>query len=234
MADRTISLSKRKESVRQKNEVASVAVQFELEQIKQHFYDSLEDINNQFSIADELCKVGENTSAKDVWRSQIVFLEGIFDFYIHELSKYALVRMFNGKWPKSKSYENFMIPMSTVEEGLRNPESTSWLFERLNTRFSSETYLAPDPLGKQLSLIGMNLNDICISAFPKNKDQNYVSGQDRLKSLFNRRNQIAHQADRKHTNAEKDEIDKDFVQESIDVVTQFVEAVHREALDKEQ
>ena len=41
MADRTISLSKRKESVRQKNEVASVAVQFELEQIKQHFYDSL-------------------------------------------------------------------------------------------------------------------------------------------------------------------------------------------------
>ena len=234
MADRTISLSKRKESVRQKNEVASVAVQFELEQIKQHFYDSLADINNQFSIADELCKVGKNTSAKDVWRSQIVFLEGIFDFYIHELSKYALVRMFNGKWPKSKSYENFMIPMSTVEEGLRNPESTSWLFERLNTRFSSVSYLAPDPLGKQLSLIGMNLNDICISAFPKNKDQNYVSGQDRLKSLFNRRNQIAHQADRKHTNAEKDEIDKDFVQESIDVVTQFVEAVHREALDKEQ
>ena len=97
MADRTISLSKRKESVRQKNEVASVAVQFELEQIKQHFYDSLKDINNQFSIADELCKVGKNTSAKDVWRSQIVFLEGIFDFYIHELSKYALVQMFNGK-----------------------------------------------------------------------------------------------------------------------------------------
>ena len=55
-----------------------------------------------------------------------------------------------------------------------------------------------------------------------------------MKSLFNRRNQIAHQADRKHTNAEKDEIDKDFVQESINVVTQFVEAVHREALAKEQ
>jgi hypothetical protein len=234
MPDRSVALSPRKESVREKNEVASVVVQFELEQIKKHFYDSLSDIKHQFSIADQLCSVGQNDLAKDVWRSQIVFLEGILDFYIHELSKYALVKMFTGKWSKSTSYENFMIPMSTVEEGLKNPESTSWLFERLNTRFSSETYLAPEPLGKQLSLIGMKLDDICKKAFPKIKGQTYVKGQEHLKSLFNRRNQIAHQADRKHTNAEKDEIDKKYVQESIDFVTKFIEAVHNEALSKEQ
>jgi hypothetical protein len=99
---------------------------------------------------------------------------------------------------------------------------------------SSETYLAPEPLGKQLSLIGMKLDDICKKAFPKIKGQTYVKGQERLKALFNRRNQIAHQADRKHTNAEKDEIDKNYVQESIDFVTKFIEAVHNEALSKEQ
>ena len=124
--------------------------------------------------------------------------------------------------------------MSTVEEGLKNPESTEWLFERLNTRFSAETYLHPEPLGKQLSLLGMKLDDICKKAFPKINGQTYIKGQERLKALFNRRNQIAHQADRKHTNAQKEDIDQAFVKESIDWVIKFVEAIHAEALAKEE
>lgn len=233
MPDRSISLSVRKEDVREKNEVAYVAIQFELIQIKQHFIDSLSDIKKQFAVADRLKEAGQEDEAKDVWRSQIVFLEGILDFYVHELSKYALVKMFTGKWPKSASYKNFQIPMITVEEGLKNPESTSWLFDRLNTRFSAETYLHPEQLGQQLSLIGMKLDNVCKNAFPKVRRQSYIKGQDRLKALFKRRNQIAHQADRKHTNAEKEEISKEFVLESINTVESFVNAIHIEALSKE-
>lgn len=234
MADRSVTLSTRKEDIRDKNEVAYIAVQFELNQIKQHFYDSLADIDKQCIVAENLNNSGQVDEAKDIWRSQIVFLEGILDFYIHEISKYALVKMFTNKWPKSVSYESFQIPMSTVEEGLKNPESTEWLFERLNTRFSAETYLHPEPLGKQLSLLGMKLDDICKKAFPKIKGQTYIKGQEHLKALFNRRNQIAHQADRKHTNAQKEDIDQAFVKESIDWVIKFVEAIHAEALAKEE
>lgn len=233
MPERYSPLSARKEDVREKNEVADVAVQFELIQIKQHFLDSLQDIKAQFSVADQLQAVGKENEAKDVWRSQIVFLEGIFDFYVHELSKYALIKMFTGKWPKSANYSDFQIPMSTVEEGLKNPESTAWLFERLNRRFSTETYLHPEPLGKQLSLIGIKLDDICKQAFPKVKGKHYTKGQERLRNLFSRRNQIAHQADRKHENAEKEEITKEFVQESIDTIVHLVDAIHDKALSKE-
>ena len=227
---KTVFISDRKEDVREKNDVPSILVQFELEQIKKHFSDSLDDIKKQFAIADGLVNQGKTSEAEDVWRSQIVFLEGILDFYVHELSKYALVKIFNGKWPKSQTYMDFQIPMITVEEGLKNPESSLWLLERLNIRFASETYLHPKQLGKQLSLIGMKLDDICKKAFPPKKGQVNITGQDRLESLFNRRNQIVHQVDRKNDNAKKNIITKSFVDESMDSIVKFVDALHSEAL----
>lgn len=232
MSDRNVSISPRKEEIREKNDVISIPIQFELEEIIQHFYDSLEDIKKQFAVAELLIKKGNKESAMDVWRSQVVFAEGIMDFYMHEISKYALVRMFTGEWEKSLSYENFMIPMSTVEEGIRHPESTEWLFERLNKRFGLEVYLSGDALGTQLSLIGMKYDEICKAAFPKERGVTYIKGQQRLKELYTRRNQIAHQADRKHADAVKEPIDKKFVEETIKTVTAFVEAVNAAALAK--
>ena len=234
MAERSVSISARKEETREKNDVVQIAVQFELTEIYKHFSDSLDDIKKQVDIANELFNEGKCDEAKDIWRAQIVYLEGIMDFYLHELSKYALVRMFTGKWKKSKTYSDFKIPMSDVEEGLKNPESTVWLFERLNTRFSSETYLNPEQIGQQLSLIGMNLDNICNAAYPKVTGKTYIKGQKRLKDLFNRRNQIAHQADRKHSTAEKEDISQVFVQETMDTIIAFVEVVHKEALSKEE
>lgn len=234
MADRSVSISPRKEETREKNDIIYTAIQFQLDEIKQHFYSSLTDIQNQISIAESLSKDGKTDEAKDILRAQVVYVEGIMDFYLHELSKYALVKMFTGEWNKSESYSNFQIPMSTVEEGLKNPESTEWLFERLNSRFGLEVYLSPDTIGKQLSLIGMKLDDICKKAVPKVKGRSYITGQQRLKDLYARRNQIAHQVDRKHSTAEKEDIDRAFVEEAIDFVTRFVEAVHVEALSKEE
>ena len=235
MADRSISISPRKEAVREKHSVqAHTAVQFPLEAIRRHFYDSLSDIQSQISVADELAAADKLDEAKDIWRAQIVYAEGILDFYLHELSKYAFVKMFQGEWEKSKPYDVFQIPMCTVEEGLKHPESTEWLFERLNTRFGLEVYLSPDSIGKQLTLIGMKLDDICKTAFPKEEGKDYVKGQDRLKVLYARRNQIAHQVDRKHSTAEKEDIDREFVREALDTVKCFVNAVHQCAVEKQR
>lgn len=115
MADRSVSISPRKEETREKNDIIYTAIQFQLDEIKQHFYSSLTDIQNQISIAESLSKDGKTDEAKDILRAQVVYVEGIMDFYLHELSKYALVKMFTGEWTKSESYSNFQIPMSTDE-----------------------------------------------------------------------------------------------------------------------
>lgn len=80
----------------------------------------------------------------------------------------------------------------------------------------------------------MKLDDICKAAFPKEEGNDYVKGQDRLKALYARRNQIAHQADRKHSTAEKEDIDQKFVQEALDTVKRFVDAVHQCAVEKQR
>lgn len=234
MPERNISLSPRKEDIRNKNSVVTPAVQFDLDQIKAHFYENLNDVRKQFDIADKLFSEGKTDEAQNIWRSQVVFVEGLMDFYLHEISKYALVKMFKGEWDKTDKYNNFMIPMSTVELGLRNPESTEWLFDRINTRFSREVYMSGEALRQQLSLIGMNYDDICKNAFPKEKGKNYISGNDRLKMIYQRRNQIAHQSDRIHETAEKEAIDKKTVESYINTIRLFVEEIHSNAAQKEQ
>ena len=109
MASRNISLTPRAEDTRDAYPVL-MSIQFSLFEIKQHFTGSMDEIKAQFAVADGL-KADENQIAcKMVWRSQVVLAEGLLDFYIHEISKYCLVRMFTGAWPKQRSINLFRFP----------------------------------------------------------------------------------------------------------------------------
>ena len=93
MAERNLDLNERVEASRDPHRIAS-PVQFELSDIKGHFDQSLDRIKNQYEVADSLKQDGKDDDCKNIWRSQIVFLEGILDFYLHEMSKYCLYKMF--------------------------------------------------------------------------------------------------------------------------------------------
>ena len=56
----------------------------------------MNEVKEQFNVADNLNEDGNIIACKMVWRSQIVLSEGLLDFYIHEMSKYCIVRMFLG------------------------------------------------------------------------------------------------------------------------------------------
>ena len=102
MERRDLSLTSRVEGVR--DPLPSCVVHFELTEIKSHFDQSLLEIQNQFNIADELHTAGKVEDCKNIWRSQVVFLEGILDFYLHELSKYALFSFDNRNITKSNNF----------------------------------------------------------------------------------------------------------------------------------
>lgn len=225
MVSRDISLTPRAEDTRDAHPVL-VPIQFSLSEIKQHFTESMDEVKAQFDVADELNAAGNQIACKMVWRSQVVLAEGLLDFYIHEVSKYCLVRMFSGTWPKTEKYKSFQIPMEKVENAIAALKSNDWLFEYLNKRFSRDVFLSCESMKDQLNLIGIPFNNVMKIAFPSGNEQEAIrTGKEVIAMLFQRRNEIAHQNDRSHASAEQTDITKEFVQDYILKVEAIVNAI---------
>lgn len=235
MNTRDVSLHPRIENTRNKI-ITEPVVQFTLIQIKERFDKTIEDIQGQFVLADSLIQNEMADSGKDIYRSQIVFLESALDFYIHEISKYGIVSIFTDKWQKTDRYNNCKVPMEVLEKGIRNSKTTEWLSEYFNQRFSSEVYLSVETMKDQLNMLGLSFESIVKEAYQPffEVNQAYTEGKSIIKELFERRNQIAHQSDRKHTNAERNDISKEYVQNCILNVKQLVETIHKYASNSSQ
>ena len=224
MERRNLELSARVEDVR--DPLPSRVVHFDLVQIKSHFDESLLSIKKQFDIADELLANGKAEEAKTIWRSQIVFVEGILDFYIHEISKYALYKMFTGNWPPSDQYKSLRIPMKEVESALQSGESKEWFFDFLNSLFARDVFLSAESMKDQLNLVGIGFGPVMCKAFPKRTaNESHRYGRSVVNALFTRRNEIAHQIDRNHASAVQNNIDKTFVEEKLQEVESIVSAI---------
>lgn len=168
-----------------------------------------------------------------IWRSQIVLAEGLLDFYIHEMSKFCLFRMFTGQWDKTDKYSVFQVPMSRVEEAISAAESRDWFFDYLNSRFSRDVFLSVESMRDQLNLIGIGFVPVLVKAFPKSKDEESKKyGTQVVKDLFQRRNDIAHQNDRSHASAEQTDITKEYVEDYIEKIEKLVGAIQTIAVEK--
>lgn len=231
MANRDLSLSSRVEGIRPANSTA--VIHFPLDEIKSHFDENISSITDQFSVSDVLSSEGKIEEAKTVFRSQIVLLEGVLDFYIHELSKFALFQMFTGSWDQTEKYSTLQIPMKDVRVGLTSHDSDEWFFEFLNRRFCNDVFLSADSMNDQLNLIGVPFNKVMHTAFAKpDEQQSRKYGREIVSEQFNRRNQIAHQMDRDHATAVQADIDKQYVLDCISNVTTIVNAMHSIATSK--
>lgn len=231
MAERIIELIPRAEGVREASQ-PEPPTQFSLSEIKQHFESSLDAVKAQYSVADSLAANGDLVGCKTIWRSQVVFAEGLLDFYIHEISKYCMFRMFTGSWGKSEKYENFPVPMSRVEEAVTS-RSRDWFFEYLNTKFARDVYLSKEMMKEQLNLIGLDFSTVMGKAFPRSKLEISVKdGGTIVSDLFKRRNEIAHQNDRSHASAEQADITKEYVEDYIGKIESIVSAIQETAVEK--
>lgn len=232
-ANRNLSLASRDEETRESRPVV-VPVQFSLVEIRAHFTDSMNEIKKQYQVADSLNANGDRIACQTIWRSQVVLAEGLLDFYIHEMSKYCLFRMFSGSWDKSDKYERFPVPMAKVEEAIATTESRDWFFEYLNERFSRDVFLSLESMRDQLNMIGLGFVDVLVKAFPDNNPQKSKEyGKTVIKELFERRNAIAHQNDRSHASAEQADISKEFVEDYIRKIESIVNAIHELTEEKD-
>ena len=217
MATRNLALTSRVEDVRELRPVA-LPIQFSLEEIKQHFDESLEGIKEQYSVADLLLQGGNERGGKTIWRSQVVLVEGLLDFYLHEISKFCM----------------FQVPMSKVEAAIAASESQDWFFNFINDRFSRDVFLGVESMRDQLNLIGIGFVPVMVKAFPMRKEEESKKyGTQVVKDLFQRRNDIAHQNDRSHASAEQTDITKEFVEDYIGKIEKIVNAIQEIAVQKD-
>lgn len=225
MNKRNLSLTSRIEDVRESKKI-QIPIRFSNKEIKKHFDDSVKIIKAQFNVAKSLLKDCDVEGCKMVWRSQIVLIEGLLDFYIHEISKYCMFQMFCGNWEKTEKYASFMVPMSKVEKAIEMVSSRDWFFEYLNNRFSRDVFLSADSMSDQLNMIGVNFVQTMFKAFPKdNEEASRKEGRKIIEELFKRRNQIAHQNDRDHATATQMDITEEFVKEYIRKIECIVKSI---------
>lgn len=229
---RDLSLSPRVEDKRELK-VIELPVQFSLKEIKEHFEESLNEVKAQYPVADLLNKNGNENDGNTILRSQVVLAEGLLDFFIHEMSKFCLFKMFTGQWSKSEKYYRFMVPMSKVEDAINTANSKDWFFDYLNDRFSRDVFLSHESMKDQLNLIGVDFSKTMKRAFSKESDNPLQYGKQVVIDLFQRRNDIAHQNDRSHASAKKQDITKEFVEKYITNIELIVNAIYDIALDND-
>lgn len=120
MEERNLDLAIRNEDTREK--FHTEVIRFELNQIMQHFTESVQAIYTQFELADELISTGKINEGENIWRAQIIFLTSAFDFYMHELTKYGLCEIYDENWERTEKYSNLQVSMKTIEIALKSGE----------------------------------------------------------------------------------------------------------------
>lgn len=225
--ERNLELAPRTVETRERR--SSHTIQFELDAIVTRFNTNLISIKSQFTLADQLKEAG-NMQYKDVLRSQIVFLDSAFDFFMHEITKYGMNHIFDGTWAKTEKYNNFSIRLGDVSDVLQNPEQENWFLDIVNDTYAEDTFMSSDAVIGQLNLIGVKWQNVSDRAFYEQDSATPTKEKFKstLNSLFRRRNKIAHQADSKHETGEKLDIERSLVETHIDNIEKIVNAIRDE------
>lgn len=232
MEERNLDLMIRNEDTREK--FHTEVVRFELDQIMQHFTESIQAIYTQFEVADELIAYGKIKEGENMWRAQIIFLTSAFDFYMHELTKYGLCEIYDENWERTEKYSNLQVGMKTIEIALKSGEDIDWFLEYINDYYKAITMVSYESVKDQLNLLGIDLKKVADRAFYNRgeREKTRVKLRRRLNELFSRRNIIAHQSDRAHADAQVKNITKEIVQDFMDDIQRIVNSINEEVMNK--
>jgi hypothetical protein len=227
MEEPNLRLTSRQENTRC-NEFTPI-IRFHLSEIFKHFSENIASIQAQFAVADELYEKSKVDECENIWRSQIVFLESAFDFYLHEIVKYGLCEIFCGNWNQTEKYKNITVQMKTVTIALSENGNKEWFLKFINEMYKVMTLTSFLAVKDQMNLLGIDIKSIADRAFYQQGStvQTKEKLKQRIEELFKRRNAIAHQSDRNHADAQKNSIKKDIVLEFISDIEKIVDAIHK-------
>ena len=206
----------------------STVVRFNLEEIKSHFEESMQGVEKEFEIADAMLETKGLEYAEAVWKSQLLFLESAFDFFMHEFNKYALTNMYYEEWPATSNYLKINIPLKKVIEALRVETQDAWFIEHVNDMYKTCTMVSSNGFKTEIKLWGLKYEDVAQILYPElSVNDAKANLSEHLDSLFERRNYLVHQSNRKHEDASfyEAEISKEVVEGYISFIRNLIDAI---------
>ena len=159
----------------------------------------------------------------DILRAAIVSAVSALDAFIHEITRFGMLEIFQNFRPRTDAFGRFPISMDNVLMVVANPGSTQWLEDEIRRQHSWLTFQQPDKVadairvfcGKELwKEVGIQLG---IDA---------KSAKNRLALIVDRRNKIAHEADMDPSSpGSRWPIDEALVQDAIDMLERIGDAI---------
>lgn len=110
----------------------------------------------------------------------------------------------------------------------------NWFLEYMNNYYRAITMVSYESVKDQFNLLGINLAPVADGAFYQSGGTENTKDKfkRRLNELFSRRNIIAHQSDRTHTDAQVNIITKEIVQNFICDIEKIVSSIDAETRNK--
>ena len=201
-------------------------LKFTIDEIYSHFADDISSIKAIDSLLKE--RVLTDTNYQMLLSSQLVFLESSFDFFIHEISKYGFLKIYNSEWTSTEKTINLKININELIKCIDKEELNDIIYELLNSAWSTEVFISYDNFKDQLNLIGLKIEDVMKAAFPPNvKMKDPINhGKTILTELYRNRNVIAHQMSRSHSDASKSFLNAQYINDSINNICSIAKAIY--------
>lgn len=202
--DRACDEEKRGKPLREKRQPIADA---DFERIKQNIDNNINDVKSKFPLATREMSADLHV-AEEIWRSQVVFLDSALDFYVHEVTTYGIVKIFNGEWPETKAFNEKRVSLGFAINLMKNSENAvSLLTEEINRLNMQYCFMEYENISSNLKMIGITPDK---------------SLHEKIDNFYKRRNLIAHQSDRLPGQTAKQSITEQNVLDFITLVELFV------------
>lgn len=138
----------------------------------------------------------------EILRSEWAARVGALDLYIHELIAQRMLEIFEGKSASTSQFEEFSIPLKTVDRirGSASSTDASAAFDlAVREHLSRKTFQLPEDIAKGVKLFSdvqlWNEVAIFLGASISNKEKEAKRIRLELNQIVSRRNKIVHEGD---------------------------------------
>lgn len=193
----------------------------------QGFHKNIESINIIDGIYGYFEKQVPAIDLSEILRAEYVLLVSAFDYYIHDVVREGMLKIFEGTRSGNECYDKFSITLkalnliiSTNDQNIRK----QLLDNEIRKINSKHSYQAPTNVERALALIEVKSIWRSVSLILRMPKDDIVK---ELGLIVNRRNKIAHEADIDPITNDKTQIDRNTVDDVKLFIVKLVNAIDK-------
>lgn len=159
----------------------------------------------------------------DILRAELVLAVSALDHFIHELVRRGMLQIQQGNRPPTDAYRAFQVSIEAIGQALSSPGSDSWLDDAIRESHGWRSFQQPEKIAEAVSLVSAKkLWQEVGTQMGRPADDVRTT----LKTIVDRRNKIAHEADMDPTNpGERWPISAGLVDDAVDFLEELGSAI---------